>query len=251
MVLKVQTKRIITNLFLLFSLNCFSQKESNMGFATLEVYTHSKSQPDFSRLLTYTQPLKVWFKDSCIINEVYKITIEEDAYGVEKAWTEIEKYVFIDLKTMSFYEYSSFSDTAKLLESYKSSTNKSPSGIKSFIEHTIDTNLVNNGRMISDTSLDGVTFKRYRFYVKYNDADESDKTSFTMYFNCNEKLSVITYFKNMSKAIGCPVVRIDEDTESYSSFTSREIKYRSNSLTNEQLKVFDIWERYAKRHPLK
>ncbi len=61
--------------------------------------------------------IKVWYKDSLVILQSLLINIENEN-GIRKSNVVVDHYIFLDLKTRSFYEYKNFSDTAKFTKKY-------------------------------------------------------------------------------------------------------------------------------------
>src|SRR5687768_10516657 len=62
---------------------------------------------------------KIWFMDSLIIGEGSHVDIIRNEFGKETYHTYVGEYTFIDLRTKSFYEYQTFSDTARIVDSYR------------------------------------------------------------------------------------------------------------------------------------
>ncbi|ANE51860.1 hypothetical protein SY85_16540 [Flavisolibacter tropicus] len=72
--------------------------------------------------------LKVWYKDSLIIQEAQTVNIETDINGIEKSEVTVDHYTFIDLRSRSFYIYNTFKADAPLIKKFAQSDTESVGG---------------------------------------------------------------------------------------------------------------------------
>lgn len=64
----------------------------------------------------YTRDWKVWYCDSIVIQEAAIVYINEDAQGVETWSSGVDYYTYIDLRSRTYFRYSSLSDTARIIK---------------------------------------------------------------------------------------------------------------------------------------
>ncbi|HET9433559.1 MAG TPA: hypothetical protein VFO37_07365, partial [Chitinophagaceae bacterium] len=58
--------------------------------------------------------------------------------------------------------------------------------------------------------------------------------------------------ENLAKKLGCPVVRIDHlPSPEYPMPISSEIHFLRDSLTKEEIKIFEAWKKNMKKNPIK
>src|SRR5262245_29004010 len=94
---------------------CNAQKNcNNCGIVTGGFKFLDTATGQYVYLENYGLDQKVWYKDSLVIEKIIGLYIDADSNGMEKRHTELLYYTFIDLRMMSFYDYATFSDTAKI-----------------------------------------------------------------------------------------------------------------------------------------
>ena len=191
----------------------------------------------------------IYYRDSSVIYEVPEIQISNTIYTdaeISDTKRGIYQFTFLDLKYRSFYDYNTFTDSARLNSKYTE-----PDTGASFVWKFYDNQFieeVDKSLPLSDTIMDNIAYKRYT--VKRIYESPKDTLRVTFYFNCDRK-GMFRFIGNFSDKIGCPAIMIDEVRTGISkSFIRREIKYDSDTLTPYQHKVFDAWEKYAKEHPV-
>ncbi len=240
-------KRLLTiiSLFMLCA-NCPAQKPSRAGHSIMTLFDLDDSSGTRQTAL-YDRGHHIWFKDSLIIDECLKSIGEDTGYDSWRSWTEVDRYLFMDLRKQSFYEYSSMSDTAKLLQVYHAPDDTAHYGFIPFHRSLMDSNWVKKARPIADTVIDHKVYSRYRFSEHY----AQQEVEYTVYFDCHQRTTVLTWQKNFSEKKGCPVVRLDEKNLSHPGKTFiAEMEEVSTTLTPDQLRVFNAWEGYANSHPV-
>ena len=199
---------------------------------------------------------KVFYKDSTAIREVYKIRREDET----KYEISIDKYIFIDLINRSFYEYAKFSVDSFFTKSYiPSDTSKDYSFAYIFFGYSDPQKNANpklslkipdeKYNSLPDTIIDAVKFKRLRCEQIIKNGEINQLNIWTIYFRYDIKNSIMHYDKDFDQKMNWPVVRIEVKDPKFQ--TCFEIKYERQYLTNEELKVFDAWEKNAKLNPVK
>ena len=205
----------------------------------------------------YDRDRKVWFKDSLVIGEGSHVDIEQDELGKETWKTYVGEYTFINLKTKSFYEYLTFSDTAKIIDRYiQPEIGRNKRGWNFFSTQSIFS--IENLEIISDTIIDGVVYKRVMSSktVEVKNPEEQKilgekqlQTSIG-YLRCDLKSSIYSIDRGVEKKMGCPVIRVDQISPTNNSWIITEIEFLPNKLTSNEIKVFDAWEKNAKNNPV-
>ncbi len=188
--------------------------------------------------------LKIWFKDSLAIEEIKRVhqTQFDDNVTVIDS---IHHYSFIDLRTKAVYEYTSFSDTATLIRKYVHA-DSIPFERWGF---WIPTDLkIEVKCALPDTLINKVYYKRLKLVLKQNNQD----IQYVGFLRCDKKGTMFDLVNGFSDKVGCPLVRLDVILSSYPPYPlSNEIKFVSDTLSQEELKVFAAWEKNAKENPVK
>ena len=213
---------------------------------------------------TYIIPNKhmddtIMYRDSCVILPIF-VKKTEEFNGVETKFDiHVSYYIFIDLRTESFYDYAPyFSDTASLLKSYKESELPFGKPLWFMVKKDEFTRFFDKQKL-ADTIIDKKKYKRFTYDTIYKRSDnEKEHMRYTAYLNCSEKM-MFNYCNEFSKQQGCPATRVEQTFLSdfkplkiKAMTTSKsEINYIADTLTLQENKVFDAWEKYAKEHPVK
>jgi|GEM_PF-2084665 len=193
-----------------------------------------------------------WFRDSSVVAENI-VTNYKDSSGFVRQWDEVYNYVFFDFRERHFYEYLHFADTAVLQVAYKE-----PDDLrhrltlrmyKDWPNPAYADSILKNGKNLADTTINNKSYSRFRF-EEYRKKANFPKIKFiiTLYLDCQSK-TTIKFFKWFSESRGCPVVRYDEQFDG--NFVYFELNTIKKTFTSQEKKAFDIWEKYAKEHPVK
>jgi hypothetical protein len=139
--------------------------------------------------------LNIWYKGGLVIEEIKIIkTFEVD--GNFRRETPLAYYLLMDRSTKMFYHYSSFSDTARLLDQYKLEDSSELKGAGGWAFYKgINTEIVGPRTYLRDTIIDGISYKRIHFNVK-----EGNYISPTVYYlRCDKKGSLFKFNKRLSE----------------------------------------------------
>lgn len=192
--------------------------------------------------------LNIWFKNDFIIEEIKTTFINTDTLGITTKKVNTAYYLFMDRKTKSFYNYSSFNDTAKILDKYSQADTAEIRGLGGwsfYKDH--DLNIAGTPEVIPDTVIDGITYKRVRFNIRAKDS----LSPVIGYMRCDKKGTMFQMDNNLSRKLGCPLVRTDFLASPENPIAnSAEIVFLRDSLTKEEQKVFDAWKKNAKQNPV-
>lgn len=180
---------------------------------------------------------KVWLKDSIGITQICGIFTTEKEKEVSTNIRTVG-YRMVNLRKKWAYEYSDFSDTAKILRKFSYNdttqviggwnfTNPKPIQIQKFIflpDTIINSSILKQGKVTFN--FNGISFGGYCL------------------FNCQMKGRYFELDQKLSKKGGCPLVYFSSSpiTDSNAKF-EQEIKYVSDSFSDSVNKVFIAWRR--------
>lgn len=200
-------------------------------------------------LMRYSKDRKLWFYDSLVIAEGIRIDIDKDIYGKEVWKGTVHKYTFINLRTKSFYEYASFSDTAQIIDKYLQPDSGRVEGGWNFFDKD---EILNRKTLIDipDTIINGITYKRMKSTRDTRTDMEGEVNLTTIgYFRCDKKNSLFTIDRPLIKQVGCPLVKIENEGKGTIPWNSFEIEFLEEKLTPAEIKVFKAWQKNAIKNP--
>lgn len=189
----------------------------------------------------------IWYKDSLAIEEIIVTKINTDTNHKTTIDCEVMHYVFIDLKTGFFYQYAHFSDTAKLMSSYRSLKDaKSPQWLWDF-RYNKRAKPIKPLQVLPDTVIAGIVYQRQKWI---NDIGKGPYATIK-YLRCDLKGLLITLQKEVGDDSPCPVViSHNQNKKGTRPENGAHLEFISDKLSEEELSVFDAWEKYAKQHPV-
>lgn len=189
---------------------------------------------------------KIWYKDSLAIEAITLTRFITDTSGKQTFETIIKHYVYMDPRTKSFYYYKNFSDTAKIIKKYAGIDSFERDGGWNFYS---EKNIEFTGipAVLSDTIIEHVNYKR----VKFNTKKEKYNYTSIGFFRCDKMGTMFKLDKVYSDKIQCPLVKVYDFPKDGGRGMSKEINFISDTLTENELKVFNAWEKNAKHNPIK
>jgi hypothetical protein len=111
-----------------------------------------------------------------------------------------------------------------------------------------DNNYVGNPQPLPDTIIRGIKYER----VKVLTERENIQYKGTLYFRCDRPNSIFTFDPYFSKKIGCPCVKlISQMPDDRNGALVLEVDFLRDTLSTDELKVFNAWEQYAKANPVR
>jgi hypothetical protein len=191
--------------------------------------------------------LKIWYKDSVAIEEVNRTNTVTDIAGVTTVNYELILYRYIDLKTKTLYDYKSLTDTAKIVNKASLPDTMMKDYGWSFYSDKIIL-IQGQPEMLIDTIIENEPYKR----IKYSLLHQDPKKNFDIgYLKCDGKQSMFSLEKHYSRKINCTMVKnFSFQYGNQYPYASREVSYISDTLSKQELKVFEAWERNAKNNPI-
>lgn len=196
---------------------------------------------------TFTHDLKILYKDSMAIQVITGINRIIDSANKSTLTYPLLFCRFIDLKNKAFYDYKHFSDTATfynksiLPDSLFTDAGWSFYSQKAFKSKGIPEEL-------NDTSIKNIPYKRVKFLFTWNNPE---KEYLIGYFACKKTNNLFSLERNYSQKINCPLVKYYHyKTAENKPFASTELLQVADSLSQDESKIFDAWERSAKNNPV-
>jgi hypothetical protein len=228
--------------------SCRAQKTcTNCGAVTFKTRYYNNATREYLKSES-ERDLIMWYKDSLTIKEAHHVYFYEDSYKKKSVEVKIDHYKFMDLRTREVYEYRTFSDTAKLLEKCAATDSTCIGECWKFFNDKIVIQ-TKNLRFVSDTSIDGIVYKRIRSIDTIRTEKGLLQSVVYGYLRCDKKGDIYNIDAKFSKEMGCPLVRMDYSyiPDLYPT-TLYEMEFRPGALTKKELKVFDAWEKNARTY---
>lgn len=204
----------------------------------------------------YSVDVKIWYFNKYIIEATPLVKVV-DSLGNHRWYAQDLFYTFLDLETKTYYRYSSFSDTAKMIQCcYTTTDSLGIEGGWNFFYHP-PLRTKPDLDYIEDTIINGSRFKRAVIFGNDTlpDGQTIRKTNKVVYFDLSRKDTVFTLNHYLSQAVGYPVTKVEVLTKN--KMTNQElrwveqIRFEADNLTELEMKVFKKWIRNAKRNPVK
>lgn len=234
---------------LLLSQLCKAQPVDGRGTVILSNSFFEPAVNAYVKSVISFPDMKMWYKDSFFIQELFSIHIEKAYSKPEKRWVELVGYTFIDLPNRAFYHYKTFSDTAKLVAKWTQPDTVmfndyggvwnfwSPQKIKPAKPPTV----------LPDTVRDGILYERLTF----RDRPPNGNSQAILYFRCDKKGTPFQHDKVLSKQVGCPLTRYEHvPSKKVPHAMTTEIEFAKSNLSPEELRVFAAWEKNARENPV-
>jgi hypothetical protein len=240
--------RFYLPILLLCLVNGCSTKEANSseGLAEYVMRIYSGIVTDTTKPEVMI-PAKIWYKDSLAIEEDVSLQIITDSKNRETRRVKIRNYRFNDLRARSIYVYGTFSDTARMISKYSfDDTTVKKTGGWGFNENR-ELNYVGNPQPLPDTIIGGTKYERLRVLTE----EKNVQYKATLYFRCDRPNSIFSYEKHFSKEKGCPSVKvINQMPDDKFGAILLELNFLRDTLSSDELKVFNAWEKYSKENPV-
>lgn len=191
----------------------------------------------------FTTSSLIWYQDSFAIEEIKLVKFNTDSKGVQTRNDEIEHYTFIDLRLHTLYDYSSFSDTAKLIKKISQPDSMFVDGGTNF--YYAGKRFRNAPESLPDTTIDQIRYKRIKFcLLEVN----PEKVYSIGYLRCDQEDSMFSFEKPYCDSIGCVMLKIETFNKATNEIViSSEYNFLRDTLNPLEITVFDAWKNNAKR----
>lgn len=242
-------RHLILPSILFFSLfiSCSSKKTLiREGFIQLRFRNYDSIENKYINS-AFMPDMRIWFKGNLVVEEITTIR-DIDSNGVFRREKPVAYYLIIDRRSKSFYNYSSFSDTARILDKYTQADTAEIRGLGGwsfYKDHNMS--IVDSPQILPDTIINSIIYNKYQVFLKVS----NNLRPVVIYLRCDKKGTIFLFDKKLSEKLGCPIVRIDYlPTPQNPNPVSSEIVFLRDSLNQEELKVFDVWEKNIKKFPV-
>lgn len=190
----------------------------------------------------FTTSSLIWYQDSFAIEEIKLIKFDTDSKGVQTRNDVMMRYTFIDLRSHTLYDYSSFSDTARLIKTYSQPDSMQVDGGTNF--YYTGKRFRETPEVLQDTIIRKEVYKRMKFTLVEHDP----KNVYTIgYLRC-DKPSIFSFEKKYSDSLGCNMIKLEAfNRKTNEMLMSTEFNFIRDTLSFEENKVFDAWISSAKR----
>ncbi len=239
----------------LLFVRCSSPKKTgnaSCGYASTQTRFRDSSTGKFVAAPNITD-FYFWYRDSLIVYCNYVLDTDTGPDGKTDYVFSITHYTFLDLRTKNGYDYLHFSDTAKCIKARVIVPDYHYGKIWAFYGFLPYDEPDSTVKKMPDTTINKITYQRYSMYntVKHDDGD--NKIYQFEYLNCNAAHPMFQFDKTFSARYGngCPIQRNDTYWSKTKMYMTGEFAFHRNTLTAQETKTFDAWEKYAKEHPVK
>jgi len=202
---------------------------------------------DTAGKITFAAATRVWYQDSSTIQEIKKIRMVTDTNNITTTTYDIVMYRYIDIKSRTWYDYQSLSDTSVIIN--KGSL--PDSGFRdqgwSYFSNKVN-QIRGNPDMLEDTVMGTISYKR----AKFNSIQYDPQKIFSIgYFRCDNKWKMLSLEKDFSKSLNCTLTKIcDYSTVNYVLIGSMEIESLADTLSQHEMKIFSSWNRNVVENPV-
>lgn len=102
--------------------------------------------------------------------------------------------------------------------------------------------------LLTDTAINNINYKRAGFIFERHDPG---KNFLIGYLRCDNRGTLFSLEKKYSGKSNCTMTKLfNFKVGREKPYGSQEVDFISNSLTSEETKVFDAWERNARQNPV-
>lgn len=229
------------------------QKEDTLNAGVIDKVTQFYEAVDQKNIPTWGREMaeRTWFKnnDEMTIRTV-KMFRSHTANKITTRTYPIVCYLFKYKPTGMMYEYRHFSDTAALLQTFRTSDSvnlvSQPRIFHYESEPALPRKLIRESAL-PDTVIESVNYKRKFLHIKIHEKDYY----YVSYSRCDEEarfLKIVDMELGKRKEDACPVTLAESRLMPESQFPAmtQEIIIIDNKLTEDEQKVFDAWEERAK-----
>lgn len=226
-------KRLLSIYVIMFVFGCKS-RETPSDASEGTVLWKMEVTNAAGRVTTFT--IQMWFRDSCIIQEIQTTHIDEDTGGHITITKIVDHYNYIDLKAQRCMYFRSFSDSAMPIENYKGADSVNP---KNWSFHPKPLEYFGTPRRLGDTLIGGITYQRQVFQT----IKDQNRYVTTAFFRCDKKNSLFRLHAPYHHPDECSMVKMEDvPLEPKTPKFFSEIIFLGNSLTEQEKRVFEKWK---------
>ncbi|SJZ78466.1 hypothetical protein [Sediminibacterium ginsengisoli] len=197
-----------------------------------------------------------YYRDSLVIFQVPHFTFSSTDTSSLAGTEKLLYVVFIDLRSLSFYEYPEFSAQSRFTKKYKQADSmpiKYSWNFYSFAE----TQKFDSVHWVADTIINNIKYRRLQalYSQDYQNSPttvQKQRHIMQLLTSCAQKGSIFHMSRSLEKRYnaGCPFeIAIDRIVSPKGVFKI-ELQYM-RPLTKHENEIFDIWEKNARLYPVK
>jgi len=231
------------------------RKSEQTGVIELETLFYRDVEEKDSSIVDMTLRSKKWYKGELTIEEKRTLYIKTDTAKNTTHEYALNCYLFKHVPTGMVYEYIHFSDTAKIVRSFKiTDTSVALTGGNIYNSKTpIGGPKPTRIQQLADTTVKDVTYKRMMEIYEYSGKPFAFVISF---FRCDKNINLqklFTVSDSLSKIVGCLGIKgiTIPSLQSKRIINSSEILFLADALSQKELSVFAAWEKNARVHSAK
>jgi hypothetical protein len=196
---------------------------------------------------SFTHYLRIWFQDSIAIEKITGVNMITDTLNIQHVSYPVILYRYINLRTKTIYDYKNLSDTAKIIHKAVLPDSLMTDYGWSFYSEK-NPRIVGTPELLSDTVIDNVNYKRIKFVFE---RDDPQKTFLIGYFICDGRQEMFSLEKIYSRKLNCSMIKFFQyNVGSKFPFASKEINSISNTLSNEMINIFKVWQKNEEQNPV-
>jgi hypothetical protein len=187
---------------------------------------------------------KIWFRDSTVIYQIGRTNINTDEDDKISMSESTDKFVFLDLRKMIFYDYKTFSDTSKMMRRY--TLPDSAIVCWNFYKRKALVPFSNNLIKLSDTVIKNETYSRLKGEYSYYENTKMVKMVYTYFTKPVDTKSIFHVDRVFDETFtDCHAMRFEFYNKGFADIYSTYYEYISNTLTQNEKKIFDQWSKNA------
>lgn len=181
---------------------------------------------------------KIWIKGNKSIQEIPQLNLVTAKNGMKTVEKSVKQYTYINYDKQVYYYFHNFSDTAKpFSEIMQLNFFKQDAGWNFYSKEYFKYDSVKH---LTDTLINNTAYAR----DKYIRSADNNRVNFISYSLCNQAEYLIELIKIHDKKPNCSILRLD--TFFYTDLVaSTQILREDDSLTSEDLSVFNKWEKFS------
>jgi hypothetical protein len=231
---------------LLFPLFMFTTCKVNVSDSEAVAYNYLRLF-DKKQHVIFEGRHKLWKRGDVYIQEIYTVKTETNSSTGTKVSYVPEFCKLVDLKSKTYFDFYTFSDTSKCFKKGILPDSLFKDGALSF--HSDKKNEIEGvPEILSDTTINNRSFHRTKFFTKGYDSLKSYSIGF---YPAEMPYSILSLEKSFSKSKNWYLQKIlDYATAIAAPYAEMEVDIIAHELTPAERKIFDAWERYAKAHPV-
>lgn len=216
---------------------CTSSRTVNCGKIRAQVSWYDITKKDYVPIPVF---LEILYQDSFVIQNTQVLKIVS-YFKDSTIMTAIPSNSYIiDLRSMCFFKYSSFSDTATLLGDFTISKAEAEGVWVPFFNNSIDST-IGKLNVLSDTVILGVSYRRIKATEK---AEGSNTSESIFYLRCDMKGSMFGLYASSLTTFDCPIWRRDYlPAKLEKPVPSIQLIHMADSLSQHEQNIFATWRK--------